>query len=71
MNAIPAIFIKMSLFEFEFEFDICFVSRRSCRFWLFVCWGISFLCFNNNEKLSIVCMKVIEHLRRINKSIVS
>ena len=62
--AIPTIFFKMSLFEFEFEFYICFVSRCSCRFWLFVCWEISFFfCSNNDEKPSIVCMKVIEHLK--------
>ena len=65
--AVPAVFIKKCLC-LNLKNYIRFVSKCSCRFWLFVCWGISFLCFNNDEKPSIICMKVTEHQRRINIS---
>ena len=66
---IPAMFIKNVCLNLNTIF-VLFQNVLVVSGCLFV-GELAFLCFNNDEKPSIVCMKVTEHLRRINKSIVS
>ena len=62
--AIPAVFIKKCLCLNLNTIFVLFQNVPVVSGCLFV-GELAFLCFNNDEKPSIVCMKVTEHQRRI------